>query len=146
MAKSANKSVINREEHDYKHFRVRGADGRIIYSAGNGDAVHKAMLLFNANGGNYAKLIRDNGLNVEAEGRNPGLVSMSVSVALRAKLRRKEDVKIGDIVVKSLRQAIDLPKVEPVSGAKPKKKAAKARRAPKKAGTAKRGADAGVAA
>lgn len=124
MAKrKATGGVIDAAKYDYDRIKVRDKSGKLRYSAGNGDAVAKAMLLHKASGGSLAGVIRDNGLTAKFKGRdasNEGLMRMSVGVALRALVRHGTPIKIGHLTVKSLKQTIALPKAETVA-AKPKK-------------------------
>lgn len=131
MAKRKKKAAtgsINTGAYDYKTLRVRSEKtGKIIYSTGNGDAVAKAMLLDAALGGTTAHIIRDNKLKISADG-NAGTVRMSVGVALRGLINNGTPVHIGKLTVKSLKQHVDLPKVEPLvaSAGRKKSKAKKA--------------------
>lgn len=135
MAKKATGSVVNTSDYKYDRISVRGIDGKVRHSAGNGDAVAKAMLLLYTTKKTLEGVIRDNGLKMKADefGGNAGTFRMSVGVALRGLVRNGTPVTIGDVVVKSLRQAVALPKVEKAErSAKPAKKAKKASK-PRKA-------------
>lgn len=141
MAKNA-RVVIDASGYKYGTLRIRGADGNIHHSSGNGDAVHKATLLHFAKGGTVKQLVDANDLNVNLKSGNAGTQRMSAGVALRALIKAGTAVKIGSIKVDRLNQKIDLPKVEDKVPAKPKaakkakakaKKAAPRKRAPKPA-------------
>lgn len=125
MARKKEGAVIDTGAYDYKTIRVRGKDGKIHYSRGNADAIAKAMLLHLAAGKDIEQVIRANKLEIKASGANAGLVRMTVGGALRAKVRAGEEVKIGSLVVKSLKQHIDLPKVEDKAPARKAVKKAK---------------------
>lgn len=81
------------------------------------------MLLFTAGGGDIARVIRDNKLEMKTKGRNAGLLRMSVGVALRGLINNGTPVKVGSLTVKTLKQPIVMPKVE--AAAPGRKKAAK---------------------
>lgn len=118
MAKRRKKKAtggIDTGAYDYKTLRVRGKDGKILYSRGNSDAVAKAMLLDAANGGTTAGIIKANKLKIEASG-NAGLQRMSVGVSLRGLVNNGTPVKIGKLTISKLNQKIDLPKVELLAG------------------------------
>lgn len=139
MAKSKVKdTAIDTSAYDYKVLKVRGKDGRIRYSRGNADAVAKATLLHFADGGTIDQVIKANKLEVSTDASNVGLVRMTVGGMLRAKIKAGETVKIGSLMIKSLKQHVDLPKVEaladkPRKAAKTKVKAKKATRKAKPA-------------
>lgn len=128
MATKKSASVIDAKKYDYPTIRIRGVDGVIRHSAGNGDAVQKAMLLHLSKGGKVKDVIDANELEVNTKGKNAGLIRMSVGVALRALVKAGEGVKIGSIKVTSLKQAVSLPKVEALAPTKPKKAAKKAKK------------------
>lgn len=142
MAKKAKSSgsVVNLDRYDYERSSIRDASGKVRHSASNGDAIAKAMLLLHTGKQTIAGVVRANGLTAKFKDRdpekNPGLFRMSVGVALRALVNHGTPVTIGDVVVKSLKQTVALPKVEKTERAptKPKatkkaKKAAKPRKA-----------------
>jgi hypothetical protein len=125
-------------DYDYGAIRIRDKEtGKIRTSRGNGDAVHRAMALFTANGGKPADLAKANDLKVK-KGGNPGMFSMNVGVALRGLVRNGTKVKIGSVSVSDLKQKVELPKVEAIAR-KPAKKA-KAKKAKAKAKKARRSA------
>jgi len=130
--KKAAGAAINTGAYEYVTLRVRGKDGKIIYSRGNADAVAKAMLLDASLGGTTARIIKDNKLKISASG-NAGTVRMSVGVALRGLINNGTAVTIGKLTVKSLKQKVDLPKVEPLAGSAPRRKKAKTAKTAKKA-------------
>lgn len=109
-------SVVDLNTYDYKRTSIRGKDGKIRHSASNGDAIAKTMLVFVAGGGKLEDVVRANGLDDKFKGRKvsdgAGLYRMSLGVSLRALVRAGTPVKIGSITVKSLKQAVDVPKVE----------------------------------
>lgn len=132
MAKRKKKAAtsINTGAYDYQTLRVRNEKtGKIIYSTGNADAVAKAMLLDASQGGTTARIVRDNKLKIKAKG-NPGTQRMSVGVALRGHINQGLPVTIGKLTIKSLKQAVALPKVEPLVASAGRKKS-KARKASK---------------
>lgn len=125
MAKKSKKSKINTDDYKYVTLSVRGKDGKLQHSRGNGDAVHKAMLLHLANGGTVQQIVSANGFDKFSGGGNEGTLRMSVGVALRAAIKAGEPVKIGSITVKSLKQAVAMPKVEKHTASASRKKAKK---------------------
>jgi hypothetical protein len=132
MAKRKSKgSTINTKNYKYVTLRARGKDGSIHYSRGNGDAVHKAMLLHVANGGTMKQVIDANKFDKFSTGGNGGTLRMSVGVALRAAVRAGEPVKIGKVTVKSLKQPVKLPELGAATRAAPKRKAKKPVRKPR---------------
>ncbi len=145
MAK-AKPAVSIASEYEYDTTKIRGKDGKVRSSRGNGDAVAKAMLLFTSGGGEITTVINANKLqdkmsaHMKKKGpKAPGLQRMMLGVMLRALVRNGTPVKIGKEVVEKLTQKVDLPKVEKVEraakAAKPKAakkaKAAKPRKARK---------------
>lgn len=133
MAKKKTGSVVDTDRYEYDKIRVRDKSGKIRHSANNGDAIAKAMLVHLASGGTIEQVIRANKLKVEAKATNPGLLRMRVGVSLRAIVKGGEPVQIGKQSVKSLKQAIVVPKVEDLAPRKSKasKRAASARKADK---------------
>jgi len=109
-------SVVDLSRYEYKRTSIRGSDGKVRHSASNGDAVAKAMLLLHTGKSTIAGVVRANGLTAKFKDRdpeaNPGLYRMSVGVALRALVKAGTPVTIGDVVVKSLKQAVEMPKVD----------------------------------
>jgi hypothetical protein len=121
------KATIPAGDYDYKTLKVRDEKtGKVRHSTGTGDAIAKAMLLFVAAGGTAAKAAKDNDLKMKADGRNEGLFRMAVGNALRGLVRNGTPVKIGKITIKTLSQAVALPKLE-AAPAKPARKASKSR-------------------
>lgn len=118
-------TTIKTGDYKYVTLSVRGKDGKIHYSRGNGDAVHRAMLVHVANGGTVQQVISANGFDKFGTGGNDGTLRMSVGVALRAAVRAGEPVKIGGLTVKSLKQAVALPKVDKKAPAPRKAKSKK---------------------
>lgn len=126
-------SVVDLKKYDYKRVSIRGADGKVRHSAINGDAVAKAMLLAVSQGVGIGEIIKANDLSSKftiKDAVNPGLLRMSVGGSLRALVKAGTPVKIGKVRVESLKQAVELPKVEKAAS-KPKK-TAKAKKAPRK--------------
>jgi hypothetical protein len=116
-------------DYDYGVIKLRDKEtGKIRTSRGNGDAIHKAMALFMANGGSPADLAKTNDVKVK-KGGNEGMFRMNLGVALRGMVRNDQKVKIGSITVTDLKQKVELPKIEKTVRAKPAKKAKKAKRA-----------------
>jgi hypothetical protein len=135
MAKAKDKTTIDTSRYEYARIAVRGADGKMHYSAGNGDAVAKALLLHcTVNGKALGGVIRDNGLasKFKDAGGNAGTLRMSVGVALRALVKAGTPVTIGDVKVSKLSQKVELPKPE-----KAAPRAAKGRSGAKRRATAK---------
>lgn len=125
-------------EYVYDATKIRGKDGKVRTSRGNGDAVAKAMLLFTAGGGEITTVINANKLqekmapHMKKKGpKAPGLQRMTLGVMLRALVRNGTPVKIGKELIEKLTQKVDLPKVEKVERAAKK---AKTERKPRKAG------------
>lgn len=140
MAKK-DKATIDTSKYEYARISVRGADGKVHYSAGNGDAVAKALLLHcTVNGKAIGGVIRDNGLTAKFKdkGGNPGTLRMSVGVALRALVNAGTPVTIGDVKVSKLNQKIDLPKVEKATAGPKAATGAKSRSGSKRRATAKK--------
>lgn len=140
--------VIDREKYSYGRTRVKGEDGKVRTSTGNGDAVARAMLTVPLGEDAMKKVIKVNGLNDKlgkhigiGSGINPGQLRMIVGNALRAIVRKGEQsVTIGEIVVKKLDQNVKIDEAPPpkARGAKEKKpakekKAKPAKKASKKA-------------
>lgn len=121
------KTRLKTGDYDYGVIKIRDKEtGKIRTSRGNGDAIHKAMALFLANGGSPTDLAKANELKVK-KGGNEGMFRMNLGVALRGLVRNGTKVKIGSVSVSDLKQKVDLPKVEPLTRAKPAKKAKKAK-------------------
>lgn len=138
MAKTKSASIA--AEYEYDTTKIRGKDGKVRSSRGNGDAVAKAMLLFLSGGGEITTVINANKLqdrmapHMKKKGpKAPGLQRMTLGVMLRALVRNGTPVKIGKELVEKLSQKVDLPKVEKAErkAAKPAKKAKTAK--PRKA-------------
>lgn len=118
MAKAKQTASIA-AEYEYDSTKIRGKDGKVRTSRGNGDAVAKAMLLFTAGGGDITTVINANKLqdkmapHMKKKGpKAPGLQRMTLGVMLRALVRNGTPVKIGKEVIEKLTQKVDLPKVE----------------------------------
>lgn len=117
MAKTKPASIA--AEYEYDTTKIRGKDGKVRSSRGNGDAVARAMLLFTAGGGEITTVINANKLQERMSGhmkkkgpRAPGLQRMMLGVMLRALVRNGTPVKIGKELIEKLTQKVDLPKVE----------------------------------
>jgi len=111
--------------YDYARTKIRGKDGVLRSSRGNGDAIAKAMLLHTANGGDIEAVVNANKLQDRMAAhrkKSPGLARMTLGVMLRAMVRNGTPVKIGKTTVEKLNQKVELPAVEKV--ARPVKKAA----------------------
>lgn len=142
MAKKAKKtakqaegaSVVDTSKFEYDTIKVRGADGKVKHSKGNGDAIARAFLVFSTTGKDIMQVVRANKLAERLKGRdvNAGLFRMTLGVMLRAMVRRGEHVTIGDVVVKSLEQRVAVPEVKAKEAAPARKRAAKKTAAPKK--------------
>lgn len=146
MAKA--KPVSIAAEYEYETSKIRGKDGKVRSSRGNGDAVARAMLVFTAGGGDITTVINANKLqermapHMKKKGpKAPGLQRMTLGVMLRALVRNGTPVKIGKEVIEKLTQKVEMPKVEKTERAAKKaapKKAKKAKAAkPRKARAAK---------
>lgn len=124
MAKSKQTAAIG-AGYDYGKIKVRAKDGTLVTSSGTADAVARAMLLhLVVNGGTINQVIAANGLKVK-KGPNDGLVRMAVGNTLRGLVRNGIAVEIGAVMVKTLKQAVALPKVEPKAAKPAKAKKAK---------------------
>lgn len=109
MAKKtvATGSMIDRNKYGYARTKFIGPDGKARYSAGNGDAVAKALL--GVTGAKFDKVVRDAGLKdlaAKHSDKNPGQFRMVIGNALRAIIRKGGSVVIGDNTITSLGQAI----------------------------------------
>lgn len=142
MAKTKPASIA--AEYEYGTTKIRGKDGKVRSSRGNGDAVAKAMLLFTAGGGEITTVINANKLQERMAGhmkrkgpKAAGLQRMTLGVMLRALVRNGTPVKIGKELIEKLTQKVELPKVEKIERAAPKAKKAKASAKPRKARKAK---------
>lgn len=118
--------VISVADYNYKRVAVADKSGKRRFSASNGDAIAKAMLLHISGGGAISKVVKDNKLE-SRDYANAGIERMSVGARLRAKVRHGETVKIGSIEVKSLKQVVAL---EIVKTSKPSKAASATKKAP----------------
>lgn len=139
MAKAKPASIA--AEYEYDTTKIRGKDGKVRSSRGNGDAVARAMLLFTSGGGDITTVINANKLqermapHMKKKGsKAPGLQRMTLGVMLRALVRNGTPVKIGKELIEKLNQKVDLPKVE--AKAAPAKKAKAKAAKPRKARTA----------
>lgn len=117
MAKTKPASIA--AEYEYATSKIRGKDGKVRSSRGNGDAVARAMLVFTAAGGEITTVINANKLqdkmapHMKKKGpKAPGLQRMTLGVMLRALVRNGTPVKIGKETIEKLSQKVDVPKVE----------------------------------
>lgn len=136
MAKTKPASIA--ADYEYETSKIRGKDGKVRTSRGNGDAVAKAMLLFTAGGGEITTVINANKLqdkmapHMKKKGpKAPGLQRMTLGVMLRALVRNGTPVKIGKELIEKLTQKVDLPKVEKAVAKKAAAKAPRKARAKK---------------
>ena len=60
MAKAKTPSIA--ADYEYSALKIRGKDGKVRTSRGNGDAVARAMLLFSAGGGEIVTVVNANKL------------------------------------------------------------------------------------
>lgn len=134
MAKTKPASIA--ADYEYETSKIRGKDGKVRSSRGNGDAVAKAMLLFTAGGGEITTVINANklqdkmALHLKKKGpKAAGLIRMTLGVMLRALVRNGTPVKIGKELIEKLTQKVDLPKVEKTERVAKPKAAKKAKRA-----------------
>jgi predicted secreted Zn-dependent protease len=116
MAKA--KPVSIAAEYEYESTKIRGKDGKVRSSRGNGDAIARAMLVFTAGGGDIATVVSANKLtdkmapHMKKKGpKAPGLQRMILGVMLRGLVRNGTPVKIGKITVDKLTQKVEVPKV-----------------------------------
>lgn len=109
-AKSA--SVVDTKKYDYGVIKLRDKSGKVRHSASNGDAVARAMAVHTANGGSLKDVASANDIAYKPNGRNPGLIRMSLGVSLRAIVKSGKSVKIGKITVTSLKQKVEVPPVK----------------------------------
>jgi hypothetical protein len=128
----AKKVQLKTADYEYGVIRIRDKEtGKIRTSRGNGDAVHRALALHIANGGSLNDVAKANDVKGISKGGNPGMASMNLGTALRGLVRNEQKVKIGSVSVTDLKQKDPvLPKIEPLTRAKPAKKA-KAKKAKK---------------
>lgn len=110
-------AMIDRGRYDYERVKFRDpSTGKIRHSAGNGDAVARAMLGLNV--GQVVHTAMTAGLDElvskhsDKRTSNPGQFRMIVGNALRALVRKGTSVQIGDHLVKKLDQKVALPPVD----------------------------------
>lgn len=137
MAKAKPASIA--AEYEYETSKIRGKDGKVRSSRGNGDAVARAMLLFIAGGGEITTVINANKLQERMAGhmkkkgpKAAGLQRMTLGVMLRALVRNGTPVKIGKELIEKLTQKVDLPKVEKIERVAKRDKSVKAKVARKR--------------
>ena len=104
-------TMIDRTKHQYEVTRFVDKAGKTRTSLGNGDAVAKAMLGLDPDA--VVRVMKKNGLE-DKLGRHVGKVNsgqfrMFVGNALRGKVRRGEEVVVGDLTIKSLDQRVAVP-------------------------------------
>lgn len=142
MKKAAKKgadggSVVDTERYGYD--RIAYTDpktGKTRHSAGNGDAVARAMLGLNSD--DLMRIVKKAGLGDKYDGKagkagNPGLFRMSLGHSLRALIKAGTPVQIGEHLIKKLDQKVVV-SLGPATKQKPRGAAA----APRKAKTATR--------
>lgn len=121
------KKMIDRSKYDYQTTRVIGKDGKVRHSAGNGDAIARALLGLAHD--EIVRVIKQNGLQDKLgkhiDQVNPGQLRMFVGNSLRGMVRRGEAVTVGKHVIKSLDQHVEVDEAPPAG--------AKAEKAPPKA-------------
>lgn len=116
-------NVVN-DKYNYQRTRFLDAEGNIRHSAGNGDAVARAMLRLSPD--QIADIAEAHDVDM-SKYKNPGLAKMALSSRLRALVRKDTQVQIGDCLIKKLDQK------QPELKAPPKaKKAEPAKRTSKK--------------
>lgn len=129
MPNTEPKQMIDRAKYDYKATRVADPKtGKVRNRVSNGDAVARAMLGITFE--QLPKTAKANGLeelvSKHKDSVNPGQFRMIIGNALRAKVKRGEEVTIGDVLVKKLDQrepvVKDAPKVERAAPAPKAKK------------------------
>lgn len=139
-AKKEKESASVTAGYDYGVLKVRGVEGNIISSRGNGDAVHRAMLLFTAGGGDIADVISKNKLDEAMKPhtkKQSGLKSMTLGIMLRKMVKDGTPVRIGKILVEKLNQKVELPKIEKIERKTVEPKAKKATKKASKRSTNK---------
>lgn len=122
-------TIIDRSKYEYGTVRVADPKtGKVRNSTSNGDSVARALLAIPFD--DLMKVAKKNGIEdtiaKHVNNLNPGQVRMITGNALRAKVRKGEEVIIGDVVVKKLDQREPVIKEAPLKAAEPKKKAKKA--------------------
>lgn len=135
MAKKDAAKMIDPGRYGYGTTKVRGANGKIRHSRGNGDAVARALL-----GADFDAVLKANGLTERMKAhadKNSGQFRMIGGNMLRALIKKGEPVTIGDHVIKSLTQKVAIPDVSSELKDKPAKKT---RRKSKKESGAEAGA------
>lgn len=104
-------NVVN-DKYNYQRTRFLDAEGNIRHSAGNGDAVARAMLRLSPD--QIADIAEAHDVDM-SKYKNPGLAKMALSSRLRALVRKDTQVQIGDCLIKKLDQKqpeLKAPKVE----------------------------------
>lgn len=103
--------MIDTKRYAYPRVKIRGKDGKARYSAGNQDAVARAML-----GMDKAALVATMKANKledkcakHSKGKNSGHFRMILGQALRGKVNRDEAVKVRGITITKLSQKVALP-------------------------------------
>lgn len=128
--------MLDVKRYQYSRIKIRNKDGKAIYSAGNKDAVARAMLGLDKAG--LVEVMNDHDLKDKvgkhAKGKNVGHFRMILGQALRGMVNRGEKVKVQGHVIKDLKQAVPLPsgwteeKIGKPNGGGGRKKAAKSRK------------------
>lgn len=102
------KGIVDREKYQYDKVKLRGKDGKLRQSVGNGDAVATAML--GMSHADVKRAAKENGLKIKESG-NPGTYRMTVGQSLRARVRRGEPVTVAGVVIKKLDQRVKMPDI-----------------------------------
>lgn len=112
--------VINRDKYAYERIKTVDRDGKVRHSAGNGDAVARALLSVDYDG--LIETMKKNDLwdrlGKHVGSVNNGQLRMFVGNSLRALVRKGTAVVIGEHTVRKLDQRVALPEAP-----KPEKKA-----------------------
>lgn len=114
--------ILDTQRYKYKRIRVRGPDGKVLYSANNGDPV--ARLMLGAGKDELVKVMAENGLTGrlgQHSAKNAGHFRMVLGQALRVLLKRSIPIMINGVEVKSLTQRVPLPKGYKEEKIKPRK-------------------------
>lgn len=93
-------NILN-SKYNYERTKFVDADGNTRHSAGNLDAVARAMLLITPE--QLVELAEANEIDL-SKYKNPGLAKMALANRLRGLVRKDTAVKIGDVLVKKLDQ------------------------------------------
>lgn len=126
MAKKAETAkMIDRDKYDYQPVRYTDAAGKTRHSAGNGDALARALLGLDLEA--VIKVAKANGLDDLVKKHqsnktvNAGQFRMILGNALRALVRKGEEVAVNGTVIKKLDQKE--PVIKPTEAKTPRKAA-----------------------